>query len=473
MSELNATTAGDARIAAQQSLARKAIAFAVALLAAVALWASNVPAAQAATFKDTPSNHWVNVQGFLDYAVSHDLMSGYKDPATQKLTGNFGPEDHISRGQVATVLFRIANPGKDTAGATTGFKDQGAFPYYRAAIKWLKDQGVVTGDKDQATQKPLNTFRPDDDITRQELATMVYRFAQKRGVKPGKVDTSVLNSFKDGAAVMPFAREAVAWSNKSGIITGGKGADAGKLMPLDQTTRAQAAKIFSVLHKDVLGLGESTKPEPEPEPEPNKPQQPSTPNQNVPAEYKAALERAQLYESQHFSKKGLYNQLSSQYGDHYSAAAAQYAVDNVKFDWKANALESAKTFNKFGYFSKQALTYLLTADPGSGFTADEAKYAIDNLKADYKANALASAQEYLVVNTYSKQALYDQLSLEGFTADEAKYAVDNVKADWKANALAVARSYSGKGYSKDLIRTWLTDADKFTKEEADYAIANL
>lgn len=304
---------------------------------------------------------------------------------------------------------------------------------------------------------------------------MVYRFAQKRGVKPGKVDTSVLNSFKDGAAVMPFAREAVAWSNKTGIITGGKGADAGKLMPLDQTTRAQAAKIFSVLHKDVLGLGESTKPEPQPEP--NKPQQPSTPNQNVPAEYKAALERAQLYESQYFSKKGLYNQLTSKYGDHYSAAAAQYAVDNVKFDWKANALESAKSLNEIGHFSKQALTDSLTADPGSGFTADEAKYAIDNLKADYKANALASAQDYLKINnTYSKQALYDQLSSKSgakFTADEAKYAVDNVKADWKANALAAARAYSGKGYAKDQIRTWLTDSDKFTKEEADYAIANL
>ena len=203
----------------------------------------------------TGASTWVINQGYLDYAVEKGLMTGYRDPATGKLNGKFGPEDTLTRGQVVVVLFRIANPGKPTDGGVTGFSDQGAFPYYRAAIRWLKDSGLATGDKDPVTQRPLGTFRPDANITRQELATLVYRFARYRGVNPGKVDAGSLGSFRDGSEVMPFAREAVAWCNAAGVITGGQGADAGKLMPLNNATRAQAAKIFSVLHRDVLKLG--------------------------------------------------------------------------------------------------------------------------------------------------------------------------------------------------------------------------
>ena len=200
----------------------------------------------------TGASTWVINQGYLDYAVSHNLMTGYRTGG--KPNGKFGPTDTLTRGQVAVVLYRVAT-GRDSGDGQTGFKDQGAYPYYRTAIRWLKDQGLATGDRDPVTQAPLGTFRPDDPITRQELATLVYRFAQKQGVKPGKVDTGSLGTFRDGSEVMPYAREAVAWCNASGIITGGQGADAGKVMPLDRAQRAQAAKIFTVLHRDVLKLG--------------------------------------------------------------------------------------------------------------------------------------------------------------------------------------------------------------------------
>ena len=199
----------------------------------------------------TGASTWVINQGYLDYAVSHNLMTGYKTDG--KPNGLFGPTDTLTRGQVAVVLYRVAT-GRDSGDGSTGFKDAGAYPYYRTAIRWLKDQGLATGDRDPVTQAPLGTFRPDDPITRQELATLVYRFALKQGVKPGKVDTGSLAKFSDNLQVMPFAREAVAWCNASGIITGGQGADAGKLMPLDNAQRAQAAKIFTVLHRDVLKL---------------------------------------------------------------------------------------------------------------------------------------------------------------------------------------------------------------------------
>ena len=214
-----------------------------------------------ANFADVKGEQsWVKNEGWLDYAVQHGLMSGYKDPVSGLATDQFGPADKITRGQVATVLYRIANPDSDATtnpanyGKETGFSDQGEFPYYRAAVKWLKDKGVSTGDKDPVTQKALNTFRPDDPITREELATLVYRFAQVQGVKVEKADIAELKKFKDGSEVLPFAQEAMAWSYKQGVITGGKGADEGKLMPLDNAQRSQAAKIFSVLHRDVLKL---------------------------------------------------------------------------------------------------------------------------------------------------------------------------------------------------------------------------
>ena len=204
---------------------------------------------------------WVINEGWLDYAVEHGLMTGYKDEATQQLNGKFGPHDQITRGQVAVVLFRIANPTDDSTtnpehyGATTGFSDQGAFPYYKSAILWLKQHGVLTGDKDPVTQASLNTVRPDAPITRQELATMVARFASNvMGVDTSKADPSVYAKMKDARDVMPFAQKSMAWAYSAQVLTGGKGADDGKLMPLDQAQRSQAAKIFSVLHRDVLKL---------------------------------------------------------------------------------------------------------------------------------------------------------------------------------------------------------------------------
>ena len=213
-------------------------------------------------FKDvTGASHWVKDEGYLDYSVEHGLMTGYKNEATQQLNGLFGPTDKITRGQVAVVLFRIANPTDDSTtnpahyGPTTGFSDQGAFPYYKSAIKWLKDKGVLTGDKDPVTQADLNTVRPDAPITRQELATMVARFASNvKGVDVSHADVSQLGKFTDGKQVMPFAQKAMAWCYQAGVFTGGQAADAGKLMPLNNTQRDQACKVFTVLHRDVLKL---------------------------------------------------------------------------------------------------------------------------------------------------------------------------------------------------------------------------
>jgi len=81
----------------------------------------------------------------------------------------------------------------------------------------------------------------------------------------------------------------------------------------------------------------------------------------------------------HMSKAGIYDQLTSEYGDKYSPEAAQYAVDNVKADWKANALESAKNYQDLMNMSPAAIYDQLISEYGDKFTPEEAQYAVDNL----------------------------------------------------------------------------------------------
>lgn len=101
---------------------------------------------------------------------------------------------------------------------------------------------------------------------------------------------------------------------------------------------------------------------------------------NVPAEYKSALNQATSYaNTMHMSKQGVYNQLVSEYGGKFSAAAAQYAIDNVKADWNANALAQAKTYQDTMHLSPAAVRDQLVSEYGGKFTAAEADYAIQHL----------------------------------------------------------------------------------------------
>ncbi|MGN0266405.1 MAG: Ltp family lipoprotein [Lachnospiraceae bacterium] len=152
---------------------------------------------------------------------------------------------------------------------------------------------------------------------------------------------------------------------------------------------------------------------------------------NVPTEYKSALRSAKSYSDlMHMSKQGIYDQLTSEYGDQFPDDAAQYAVDNLQVDWKDNALKCAENYSDTMYMSKQGIYDQLISEFGEKFTEEEAQYAIDNMEADWKANALKTAENYQTTMAMSKQAIYDQLISEygeQFTAEEAQYAVDNLQ----------------------------------------------
>lgn len=102
---------------------------------------------------------------------------------------------------------------------------------------------------------------------------------------------------------------------------------------------------------------------------------------NVPREYKSALKKAELYaETMDMSKAGVYDQLTSEYGEGFPKEAAQYAIDNIVFDWKESAWKKAQTYADTMSMSDSAIYEQLTSEYGEKFTPEEAQYAIDNLE---------------------------------------------------------------------------------------------
>lgn len=105
-----------------------------------------------------------------------------------------------------------------------------------------------------------------------------------------------------------------------------------------------------------------------------------TEDTTVPKEYKSALNKAASYaNTMHMSKRGVYDQLTSEYGEKFTAEAAQYAIDNVKADWNANALAKAKSYQNTMNMSPAAIHDQLTSENGEKFTQTEADYAIQHL----------------------------------------------------------------------------------------------
>lgn len=105
------------------------------------------------------------------------------------------------------------------------------------------------------------------------------------------------------------------------------------------------------------------------------------PAEEVSREFKNALKSAKTYsDMMHMSKQGIYDQLTSEYGDQFEADAAQYAIDNLDADYNENALKSAEVYYKDMAMSKSAVYDQLISEYGDKFTEEEAQYAVDNLE---------------------------------------------------------------------------------------------
>lgn len=101
----------------------------------------------------------------------------------------------------------------------------------------------------------------------------------------------------------------------------------------------------------------------------------------APIEHRNALAKAQIYsDKMYLSKKGLYKQLTSKYGENFSKDAAQYALDHVKADYKRNALKKAELYSSKMHMSRNSVYKQLVSEHGEQFTAEEAQYAVDHMQ---------------------------------------------------------------------------------------------
>lgn len=220
---------------------------AVAAFMLVLSMAVSPSAAQAAptSFWDVPSGTWYAT--WVKQAAQAGLMTGMKD-SWGNYTGYFEPDSAVTRAQVATVLYRAA--GSPSTSASANFKDVYRGEWYYKGIAWCASNGIVTGYTSGAYR---GYFLPDAPVSREELATMVYRFAKFSGVRVSNPDPKAFNSTTNWRQVDSWAVDAMKWTAAVDILSGVNNANGTKsLQPYGTATRAQAAKVFVVLTRDVL-----------------------------------------------------------------------------------------------------------------------------------------------------------------------------------------------------------------------------
>ncbi len=198
-------------------------------------------------FADVEAGSWY--EGYVDAAASLGLMTGYQN-ADGSYTGLFGPKDTLSRGQVATVLWRVAGCPEPEAADHFGADDVDPGAFYATAVNWCCEQGIVTGYKSGSN---AGKFVPRNNVSREELATMVYRFAQWAKIETADAPTANFDRCADAGLVSAWAHDASVWCAAAQVMTGktSEGADGQTVYTLDPQQTAQrreAAKIFVTLY---------------------------------------------------------------------------------------------------------------------------------------------------------------------------------------------------------------------------------
>lgn len=171
-------------------------------------------------FNDVSANDWF--ASAVDYVTGKGMMNGTAD-------NTFSPKANTTRGMVVTVLYRLENQPSTSAAS---FTDVASGAYYANAVAWANANGIVSG-------YGSGKFGPNDKVTREQLAAILYRYAQYK-----KYDVSGANSldgYTDAQSVSSYAVPALQWANAAGIVTGKSGS---KLDPKGYATRAEVAAML-------------------------------------------------------------------------------------------------------------------------------------------------------------------------------------------------------------------------------------
>ena len=172
-------------------------------------------------FPDVAEGDW-----FYDavrYAYENGLMDGVGDNL-------FAPNSDTTRAQLVTILYRLA--GEPEPGGDSGFSDVAAGTWYTDAVAWAAENGIVNGVSE-------TEFAPGKDITREQLATILFRYAEAKGYDvSARAD---LSAYPDADQIQSYATESVAWAVAEGLI---QGFEDNTLRPAGNATRAQIATIL-------------------------------------------------------------------------------------------------------------------------------------------------------------------------------------------------------------------------------------
>lgn len=178
------------------------------------------PEEPAMPFVDVDENDW-----FYDvvlYAYENGLMTGVS--ATE-----FAPNQTTTRGMIVSMLARLEGV---TSAEDAGFTDVADNDWYATAVNWAASEGIVNGFED-------DTFRPNAPITREQMAAILYNYADYKGYDvSARAD---LSDYADAASISSWAEDVLAWANAEGLING---MTATTIDPQGATTRAQTAAMF-------------------------------------------------------------------------------------------------------------------------------------------------------------------------------------------------------------------------------------
>ena len=176
-------------------------------------------------FADVAKGSWY-YEG-VRYAYENGLMSGTGE-------GTFSPDLPTGRGMLVTILYRLA--GSPAAGSAS-FTDVAKGQWYADGVAWASANGVVSG-------YPDGSFRPNDTITREQMAAILYQYARIQGkLDDSRADLSI---FSDLDSLSAYAKEPMSWAVAQGLFSG---VSADTLAPGGSTTRAQAAVILTAFSK--------------------------------------------------------------------------------------------------------------------------------------------------------------------------------------------------------------------------------
>ena len=167
------------------------------------------------------------------YAYENGLFSGTSDTT-------FSPNASMTRAMLVTVLYRLE--GQPTVSGRSGFSDVKLNSYYEDAVTWAADNGIVNGTG-------ATTFSPNANVTREQMAAILYRYAQYK--QYGTTASASLNGFSDAAKVSTYAKAPLSWAVAEKLVNGSEG----RLLPTGNATRAQVAAI---LHRFVENVAKTT-----------------------------------------------------------------------------------------------------------------------------------------------------------------------------------------------------------------------